>query len=275
MHGGDEHVTRLTTTDVETLTASLREFETGLRAVSGLGLRELAMATVAHPPVCVPLYGARVAAVPVTSGEGVIGGFCDCVVAILQHLGCDAWVTAQPDVRGIQEAYTGSADVVFLADDSRFIALNTHNGRCVDDDPATADGYVIALEAAAGSLLSRHVLLLGLGPVGRAAARRLISRGAAVEVVEPNQERLSAALDSGLKVQPVTLADGLARCDLIFDATPSAGFIDVGDISSITVAAVPGLPSAFTPAAQAVLGPRHIHEALAIGVVVMAARALV
>ncbi len=268
-------MTRLTTEDVKALTGRLGEFEAGLRDITGLGLRELAMSTVAHPPVCVPLYGARVAAVPVTSGEGVIGGFGDCVVAILRHLGCDAWVTEQPDVRGIQEAFDGAADVVFLADDFRFIALNTRQGRCVDDDAATADGYVTALEAAAGSLLRRHVLLLGLGPVGRAAARRLVSRGAAVEVVEPDHARLRAALDNGLKVQPVTLADGLERCDLIFDATPSAGFIDAGDVTPVTVAAVPGLPSAFTPAAQAVLGARHIHEPLAIGVAVMAARALV
>jgi 3-methylornithyl-N6-L-lysine dehydrogenase len=268
-------MTRLTTEDVKTLIDRLSEFEAGLKDVTGLGLRELAMGAVAHPPVCVPLYGARVAAVPITSGEGVIGGFSDCVAAILRHLGCDAWVTAQPDVRGIQEAYDGAADVIFLADDFRFIALNARNGRCVDDDPATADGYAAALEAAAGSLFGRHVLLLGLGPVGRAAARRLISSGAAVEVVEPDDSRLRAALDVGLKVQPVALADGLACCDLVFDATPSAGFIEAGDVSSITIAAVPGLPSAFTPSAQAVLGTRHIHEPLAIGVAVMAARALV
>ena len=267
-------MTRLTTGDVKALTDRLRDFEAGLRDITRFGLRELAMSTVAHPPVCVPLYGARVAVVPITSGEGVIGGFSDCVVAILRHLGCDAWVTAQPDVRGIQEAYVGAAEVVFVADDFRFIALNTRNGRCIDDDPATADGYVTALEAAAGSLFSRHVLLLGLGPVGRAAARRLVSRGAAVEVVEPDPARLQAAIDIGLRIQPVSLADGLARCDLIFDATPAAGFIDVADVSPITIAAVPGLPSAFTPAAQAALGARHIHEPLAIGVAVMAARAL-
>ena len=268
-------MTRLTTEDVKALSDRLSDFEAGLREVTGLGLRELAMGTVAQPPVCVPLHGTRVAAVPVTSGEGAIGGFSDCVAAILGHLGCDAWVTAQPDVRGIQEAYDGGAEVVFLADDFRFIALNTRNGRCVDDDPATADGYVTALEAAAGSLFGRDVLLLGLGPVGRAAARRLVSRGAAVEVVEPDEARLHAALDVGLKVQPVTLAAGLSRCDLIFDATPAADLIDAAFVSPGTFAAVPGLPSAFTPAAQAVLGARHIHEQLAIGVAVMAARALV
>jgi pyrrolysine biosynthesis protein PylD len=268
-------MTRLTPHDVDGLVSSLEVFELGLREMTGLGLRGVAIRSVAHDPVCVPLIGARFAVVPITSGEGVITGFADCVATILSHLGCEAWVTAQPDVRGIQAAAAQGADAIFMADDHRFIALDLHRGRCIDDDPATADGYVTALEAAAGSLLSRHVLLLGLGPVGRAAARRLVSRGAAVEVVEPDETRLRSALEVGLKVQPVGLAEGLERCDLIFDATPQGGFIDASGITSITIAAVPGLPSAFTAEAQAALGPRHIHEPLAIGVAVMAARALV
>ncbi len=131
-----------------------------------------------------------------------------------------------------------------------------------------------ALQAAAGELGERRVLLLGLGPVGRAAARRLVSRGATVLVVEPDEERLAAALEVGLKVEPVELATGLERCDLIFDASPAAGIIDAGDIKPEAIAAVPGLPSAFTPAAQEALGVRHIHEPLAIGVAVMTVRAL-
>jgi pyrrolysine biosynthesis protein PylD len=268
-------VTRLTEQDVRSLTERLAAFEDGLREVAGIGLRELAMATVADPPVCVPLHGTRIAAVPITSGQGVISGFTDCVATILRHIDCDAWVTQQPDVRGIQEAMTSRAEVIFLADDYRFVALDVRKGRCIDDDPATADGYVTALEAAAGGLFGRGVLLLGLGPVGRAAARRLVRRGAKVEVVEPEEARLQAALDIGLRIRPVTLEEGLSRCDLIFDATPAPDFIDAGDISEATIAAVPGIPSAFTPAAQAALGVRHIHEPLAVGVAVMAARALV
>ena len=78
----------------------------------------------------------------------------------------------------------------------------------------------------------------------------------------------------GLEFETADLAEGLARCDLIFDATPAAGIIDAGDVRPETVAAVPGMPSAFTAAAQEALGVRHIHEPLAIGVAVMAARAL-
>jgi pyrrolysine biosynthesis protein PylD len=260
---------------VRDLTAGLERFEDGLLEVAGCGLRELAMRTLSSEPMCVPLHGARVAAVPVSTGQGQIPGFAQCVAAILSHLGCEAWVTGRPDVRGLQEAAGAGAQVIFIADDDRFIALNILNGRCVDDDPATADGYVTALQLAAEGLVGREVLLLGLGPVGRAAARRLVSRGARVLVVEPDAGRLEAVLATGVRLEPVALADGLARCDLVFDATPAAGLIDVDQVRPATLAAVPGMPSAFTPAAQALLGPRHIHEPLAVGVAVMAARALV
>lgn len=267
-------MTRLTETDVTTLTRDLEAFEARLLEATGLGLRDLALRTITEGDRCVQLHGARVAAVPMSSGEGVIPGFSACVVATLLHLGCDAWMTTQPDVRGMQAAVAGGATVLFLADDHRFIAISVTKTCSVDDDPATADGYVTALEAAGGGLKGRDVLLLGLGPVGRAAARRLTSRGAKVLVVEPDEERVTAARDVGLEFETADLAGGLARCDLVFDASPAAGIIDAGDLRLKTIAAVPGMPSAFTAAAQEALGVRHIHEPLAIGVAVMAARAL-
>ena len=159
-------MTRLTEGDVTTLTRDLEAFEARLLEATGLDLRELALRTVADGDRCVQLHGARIAAVPMSSGEGVIQGFSACVVATLLHLGCDAWMTTQPDVRGMQAAVAGGATVLFLADDHRFIALSLDKACSVDDDPATADGYVTALEAAAGGLEGREVLLLGLGPVG-------------------------------------------------------------------------------------------------------------
>ena len=267
-------MTRLTEADVAGLMRDLAAFEAGLDEVAGLDLRGLALRTATDDAVCVQLHGARIATVPVSSGQGFIPGFGECVTAILGHLGCEAWVTAQPDVRGLQEAVGAGADVVFMADDFRFVALNLAKARCVDDDPATADGYVTALDAAARGLLDRRVLLLGLGPVGRAAARRLVSRGAKVAVVELDDEQFAAARETGLRIERTDLAEGLSRCDLVFDATPAADLIDAGDLLPGTIAAVPGLPSAFTAAAREELGARHIHEPLAVGVAVMAARAL-
>jgi pyrrolysine biosynthesis protein PylD len=307
-------VTRLTEDDVRGLTAGLLRFETALVEVSGLTLRTLAARTVAAdaavssldpagagatgvPSVagapdadpsaaCLPAAGpapvspsdlradAVFACVPVTTGEGLISGFSECVAVILRHMGWMASVTAQADVRGIQEAVDGAAEVLFMADDHRFVAVNVRKGRCVDDDPATAHGYVTALEAAAGGLADRPVLLLGLGPVGRAAAGRLLARGVRLSVVEPDRERVELAAAQGLVFENVELAEGLRRADLILDATPAPAVIDGAQIGPRTIAAVPGVPSAFTAAAQARLGVRHIHEPLAIGVAVMAARAL-
>jgi pyrrolysine biosynthesis protein PylD len=291
-------VTRLTEDDVRGLTAGLRRFESGLVEVSGLTLRALAAQTVAvdaaasslAPAAAAPAAvraaarssadpselrtDAVFACVPVTTGEGLISGFSECVAVILRHMGWKASVTAQADVRGIQEAIDGGAEVFFTADDHRFVAVNVRKGRCVDDDPATAHGYVTALEAAAGGLADRPVLLLGLGPVGRAAAGRLLARGARLSVVEPDRERVELAGAQGLDFERVELAEGLRDADLIFDATPAPAVIGDAQVGLRTIAAVPGVPSAFTVAAQARLGVRHIHEPLAIGVAVMAVRAL-
>lgn len=268
-------MTRLTSDDVETLRASLAQVESQFREVCGLGLLGLALRAAGVHADDWATASRRAAAVPVSTGEGVIPGFCECVVAVLRHLGVEAWVTEQPDVRGLQEAVDGGADAVFMADDHRFIALGLATRRCVDDDPATAHGYVEALAAAAGGLEGREVLLLGLGPVGRAAARRLLDRGARVLVVEPDEARRAAALAEWPELVPVSLEEGVARCRLLFDATPAADLVDAGDVGEATVAAVPGVPSGFTRAAQERLGPRHLHEPLAVGVAVMAVRALV
>jgi len=287
-------MTRLTEDDVRALTAGLLRFESGLVEVSGLTLRTLAARTVAADaaapspghPAALPAAGpspapasdlrtdAAFACVPVTTGEGVISGFSECVAVILRHMGWRASVTAQADVRGIQEAVDGGAEVFFMADDHRFVAVSVRKGRCVDDDPATAHGYVTALEAAAGGLAGRQVLLLGLGPVGRAAAGRLLARGVRLSVVEPDGERAALAAARGLAFERVELDEGLRSIDLVFDATPAPAVIDEAQVGPRTIAAVPGVPSAFTLAAQARLGVRHMHEPLAIGVAVMAARAL-
>ena len=268
-------MTRLTEHDVRRLSERLEEFEEGLRRVTGCGLLEIAVeAADAGPRAAACLAGARLAVVPISAGEGFIPGFAECVAAILNHMGCDAFVTPEPDMRGWQAAAVAGAEAVFAADDYRFLALNIRNGACVDDDPATAAGFVAALAAAAGGLAGRPVLVLGLGPVGRAAAARLRHLGAEVLAVERDQARVAAAAAAGLEFRHVALDEGLAACRLVLDATPSADLVDASWVTAESIAAVPGLPSAFTAAAQAALGDRHIHEPLALGVAVMAVQAL-
>lgn len=270
-------MTRLTPRDTHDLVARVHRLDRTLLDACGLDLLALAARAAGRAPAHVNerLAGARVAAVPMTAGQGVIPGFSQGVAGVLRHLTCTAWVTDAVDVSGVDEAVNAGATVVFLADDSRFIALNIVEGRCVNNDTCTADGYVAALAAAAGDLRNRSVLLLGLGPIGRAAARRLLEHGARVWVAEPDPERLRAGLDDYPALRPATIQDGLGRCKLILDATPARGLVGAADVDHDTIAAVPGLPSGFTAEAQAKLGARHIHDPLAVGVAVMAVRSLV
>lgn len=268
-------MTRLTEGDVRGLMADLREFENRLSSLTGLDLVALAQrATGVGAANRAQLAAASVAVVPISAGLGFIPGFAECVAAIVGHLGCRVQVTPQPDVRGLQGAADSGAEVIFAADDYRFVALNIHTGACIDDDAATADGFCHALDAACGGVRGRDVLVLGLGPVGRAAARCLSGLGAAVLAAEPDAERVAAAVAAGVPFAPVGLDEGLQRCQLVFDATPAADVVDAGWVRGTCYAAVPGMPSAFTAAAQAALGERHIHEPLAVGVAVMTVRAL-
>jgi len=267
-------MTRLTETDVRELTSRLPEFDVGLLGVTGLDLRGLALRACGLSSAASPLTGTRVAVVPVSCGLGFIPFFSQCVATILDYVGCDAFVTALPDVKGLQEAASRGAQLVFVADDDRFVALNIHSGACADDDPCTANGYAAALDAASDGLNLRSVALLGLGPVGRAAARRLRELGASVLAIEPDPVRAASAVaDFGVKI--VGLKEALGATDHVFDATPAADLIDADRVTASTLAAVPAVPSSFTAEAQKALGPRHIHEPLAVGVAVMAVEALV
>ncbi len=271
-------MTRLVEDDVRTLTAHLDEVEGRLVALTGCDFVALAAracgasAGVARDA----LAQAAVAVVPITSGEGVIPGFVDCVAAICARLGCRARVTDATDVAGFGEALKAGDDLVFAADDGRFLALDFARRVVADDDPCTAHAYVAALAAAAGpaGLAGRPVLLIGLGPVGRAAAARLVTLGADVLVCERDEARLAPIVAELPQVTPVTLADGLARSRFVLDATPTPDLIDAGWVGSDGVVSSPGLPPGVTAAAARALGERLVHEPLALGVAAMAVEAL-
>ena len=264
-------MTRLTETDTRGLIESLERFDAGLRRVAGVGLTQLALHACGLEEDV--LTGRLVAAVPVSTGQGFIPYFSECTAAILGYLGCDAFVTTLPDVRGLQEAAGKRAEAVFAADDDRFVALSLQGKGCADDDPCTAHGYAAALELAGGGLRDKEVLLLGLGPVGRAAAMRLLDLGARLLVAEPDAAR-AGAFAAAHPVRLVRLEEGLAATPLVYDATPAAGIIDAHHVTVETLVAAPGIPSACTEAAREALGDRHIHEPLAVGVAVMAAEVL-
>ncbi len=283
-------MTRLIESDVRGLTAHLIEVEAALVRLTGsdfvaLGAQACGVGEAAARDA---LACAAVAAVPITTGEGLIPGFADCVAAICAHLGCHARVTAATDVAGFAETLSFGDDLVFAADDRKFLAFDFARRAVADDDPCTAWAYAAALDRAAATMgaagatdvgapdgvAGQPVLVIGLGPVGTAAAARLVELGADVFVAELDEARLESAAGE-LEVTPVPLADGLARCRFVLDATPSPDLIGADWVRADGVVASPGLPPGVTFAAAEALGDRLVHEPLALGVAAMAVQALV
>jgi len=72
-------------------------------------------------------------------------------------------------------------------------------------------------------LYGRSVLVIGFGPVGRGVAERARAMGAIVFVVDPDPVRQLEAQHFGC--QPITLEEGLSRCNVIVTATGRAGVV--------------------------------------------------
>lgn len=276
-------MTRLTSADIETIPVHLDDYDRQLNRSLGCSLRDLALnaaGLAVNPEVLKALADVSVAVVPVTGGLGVIGGFADTVATITAHLGMKAFVTEHADVGGIAEGFQSRADLVFLSDDHRFVALCPERREVVDNVDATAVGFATGLSMMTGGIKDRRVLVVGCGPVGIAAASILSKMGARLGLCDRAPERCRRLAERIRETavetpQCIDAADmDLKRWSCIYDATNSAGVIDRGDLVQEAIVAAPGMPCGVTARARALLGRRLLHDPLQIGVATMAAMGL-
>ena len=274
-------MTRLREEDIAQIKRQLDGYDARLKRMTGVSLRQIACraAGVDEALIIDVLDRVRIAAVPVTGGLGVIGGFSGTVAAIVSHLGFEAFVTESSDVAGIAEGIERGADILMLAADERFIAIAPGKESVVDKSRATAQGFVAALELMKGGLAGESVLVLGCGPVGVAATEALLDRGAEVALCDIDQERALAALRGfGQDASDRVRLEGdphtaLERYELIFDATNAGSFIESAHLTPHTIVAAPGMPCALTPEAMAENRERILHDSLEIGTATMAVQA--
>jgi pyrrolysine biosynthesis protein PylD len=271
-------MTRLREGDLKAIEGQLDVYDSRLKRMTGASLRQIACRGAGIDEALIADILDRVcfAAVPVTSGLGVIGGFSGTVAAIVSHLGFETFVTESSDVSGIAEGIERGADILLLADDERFVAITPGQRQVVDNSRATAEGFVAALELMKGGLAGESVLVLGCGPVGVAATNALIEGGADVAVCDLQQERALAALgeigqDASNRIRMEdTLHTAPERYELIFDATNAGAFIEAAHLTPRTMVAAPGMPCAFTPEAMAENQDRILHDALELGTATLA-----
>jgi len=265
-------VTRLKKEDLMDVIQKLPAYDADLVRKTGLSLKEIARRSIedGEGKVRAAIGSHKVAVVPVTSGQGVIENFVEAVEGVLIHIGVDAFKTRDKDVAGLAEGIEKGADIAFLADDNRFIALNFPLRRIIDNVEATAKGYVSALEAMAGDLSQRQVLVIGgAGRVGWEAVLYLKKKGAKVAVFDPDQDRVESLVKGHEITVERNLEEALRRYTVFFDASPSANIIQARHIKPETFIAAPGIPLGLSEEAYSLVKERLIHDVLEIGVATM------
>ncbi len=250
--------------NLENTVAAIPRLDGLSRELSGLSLYELCCRAMDVEPVASEARGDyTVACVPITSGNGLIDGFCPLVGEILERLaGVRSFVTSRSDVAGFQEAVASGADIVFMADDDAFVAYNVRTGAAADNGVATGRAFAALLDAARADD-DGEVLVLGMGPVGTAAWDYLAERGIRA-FWHDIEDGVSGNADLELRVP-----DWEERAwPYIVDATTAAKLIRSRNVTQDTVIAAPGVPLGVSPGAiqKAQL---VINEELAIGVVAM------
>jgi pyrrolysine biosynthesis protein PylD len=170
-------MTRLTPEKVKNIPTKLLDYEQELMKKTENSLIGIAKhALKVRNDITSVLSKTTAAIIPITAGEGTIIGFAEAVLAILTHIGIDTYITEKTDVEGFAEAISKQTDVLFIADDNLFIAVNLRTRYVSNNSICTGKAYVAALDLAIRGVKDKPVLVIGYGPVGQAATIELLDR---------------------------------------------------------------------------------------------------
>ncbi len=271
-------MTRLKAEDIKDIASRLDKYDMELFQKTGCTLRGVACHTFRIPEKTFQsiVASVEVGIIPSQSGQGIIEGFSQTLEHIVKHLGFKAFVTTNSDVAGIAEAVEKNAEIIMMADDQRFIALNLRSNRMSDNAIATGKGYAAGLDLMAGGLEGQKVLVIGCGTVGQSAALAVLQRNANVAVfdIKPSHSyKLAREIykTTRKKIEVETdLNMALQRYHLLIEATNAPGIITANYIRPDTHVAAPGIPLGLTPKAVEKISNRILHDPLQIGAAVMA-----
>jgi len=222
----------------------------------------------------------KIAVVTITAGLGKITGFAQTIKNILTHLGFTAFIPVQTDAAGLARAVEDKADIIFMADDVRYVALNLKKSLLVDNIQATGNVFAAALDLMAKGVKDKKVLVFGAGPVGMAAALTLSEFGANVRVHDKDMvkcQKNCSALEKTLakKIEPIHTLSSADKKDCCFlEATNAKNVINSAMIGPETLIAAPGVPLGVTLNGVKKAGTRIIYDPLQLGTAAMAVRAV-
>jgi pyrrolysine biosynthesis protein PylD len=272
-------MTRLENSDICDIPFQLKDYDKKLKKITGKSLLGVASHAwgVDESKLLHQIKNFSIHVVPVAAGQGIIMDFSQTVYAILKFLGFNASVADQSDTSGIASAFEKEANAIMMADDYRFVGINLLTCKVVNNDEATGKVFAAALDLMTGGITDWEVLILGCGPVGSKAAKKLLNLGAHVSLYDiyfetalSLKEKLSCHFDvSRIKVvEDCTLA--LSKIPYILEATPSEKTIPDDLIFDNMMVSAPGVPLGISRDGCKILENRLIHDKLELGVAAMA-----
>lgn len=274
-------MTRLTSGDIDTLSDHLSDFDERLLLQTGRDMMGIAChgAGISAKNIQDKIKNLTISVVTITSGLGKITGFAQTIKDILTHLGFTAFIPAQTDAAGLAQAIEDKADIIFMADDNRYFAINLKKSLLIDNIPATGNVFAAALDLMAKGVKGKKVLVLGAGPVGMAAAQSLAEFGANVGVHDKDMvkcQKNCAGLEKKLakKIEPIHDLNSVDKNFCFFiEATNAKDVITSAMIGPETFIAAPGVPLGVTQKGIKKAGKRILYDPLQLGTAAMAVRA--
>lgn len=268
-------MTRLRTEWITYMLDGMEEYNRQLRLKTGLDLSGLVRDTfnISEEDYSAMQKDISVAVVPITQGEGIIGNFSQSVAAIAASMGFRADVMEHTDVDGIYDAVRTGHQILFFADDIRYLAVNVKEGTCSDNNYATALGFIRIMKA----LMERHgkditgekLLQIGFGIVGKEAAEILKQMGADFDLYDKDQS--AAAAFDGKKLSG---QEEIRNYSYILDFTNEGGWLTREDLAGDLLYVSPGVPYSMDEAAAEAFEDRAVHDNLEIGTAIMLGQCL-
>lgn len=191
-------------------------------------------------------YKAAMADLPLGGGKSVIRGDAATMKspALFRAFG-RAVETLKGRYYTGEDVGTTPADMALAGRETRFVLGRDEAGSSGDPSPFTADGVLMAIEAAvahglgASDLRGLRVAVQGLGNVGMALAERLFARGAELIVADLDERRVASAT-ARLKARSVAVGEiASVECD-VFAPCALGAVVDDGSLPRFRCAIIAG-----------------------------------
>ena len=268
-------MTRLKTEWIDYMLDGMNEYNNNLKVRTGFDLSGLVMDTFGIDQNRYDRLREKllIAAVPVTQGEGVIGSFSDSIAAIVRSMGFRTAVTEETDVDGIYSAILMDADIIYMADDTRYLAFSRDNGSFGENNYATALGFIMVMRAmmkkAGLDISTEKLLVIGNGTVGEEAVQILLNHGIDFDVYDKDPKAIENFKNLETGKYTLSSPEEIKKYKYILDFTNEGEWLKDEYITDGVIYASPGVPLSLDEKAAERLQNTAVYDNLEIGTAMM------